>query len=117
LRKATVLKEGKMIFPHCDITTNAWERLAGLLPRAGLAEGEALFIEPCTSIHNCFMRFPIDVAFLNREGRVVALYHHLKPWRFSWIHLTAKGALEAPAGSLAKAGVIKGDVLTLCPSS
>ncbi|RZA08549.1 MAG: DUF192 domain-containing protein [Proteobacteria bacterium] len=106
-----------MLFPHCDITANAWERLVGLLPRAGLAEGEALYIEPCTSIHNFFMRFAIDVAFLNRQGRVVAIYHGLKPWRLSWIHFTAKGALEAPAGSLARAGVKKGDVLTICPSS
>lgn len=117
MRKTKVLKGEQVIFAACDVTTNAWERLVGLLPRTGLAEGEALYIQPSTSVHTFFMRFTMDAAFLNRQGRVVAVYHSMRPWRASGIHLSAIGVLEAPAGSLARAGVAKGDLLTLCPSS
>jgi uncharacterized membrane protein (UPF0127 family) len=107
----------RVILPECEVTTNAWERMKGLLPKSSLAEGEGLYLAPCTSVHTFFMRFAIDVAFLDRSGRVLALYDGLKPWRLSGFHLTAAGVLEAPAGSLARAGVVKGEVLTLCPST
>lgn len=106
---------GNVILGECRMTETAWERMRGLLPRSGLRAGEGLWIAPCTSIHTFFMGFTIDAAFLDRSGKVIALYHSLKPWRLSGIHLSAAGVLEAPAGALA--GLKKGEVLEICSSS
>jgi uncharacterized protein len=117
MKKAKVLRsDGRELLESCDATENAVERMVGLLPRAGLGANEALWISPCTSIHTFFMRFPIDVAFVDRKGRVVALYDSLPPWRHSWIHIMAAGAIEAPAGFFSKVGVKKGEVLQICLS-
>ena len=87
------------------------ERLRGLLGRAGMTEGEALVIEPCTSIHTFFMRFSIDAAFLDRAGRVVRAISNLRPWRATRIYPSAAMVVELPAGTLARTGTIEGDQL------
>lgn len=106
---------GKVILARCRVTENAWERMCGLLPRSELAEDEGLWIAPCPTIHTFFMRFAIDAAFLDRQGRVIALYDSLKPWRHSGLHWRAAGVLETGPGVLKRAGVKKGEVLEVCP--
>jgi len=88
------------------------ERMRGLLGRAGLEAGEALIIEPCSSIHTFFMRFPIDVAFLDAEGRVLRALCDLPPWRATRIYPRAKRVVELPAGTLAQTETYEGDLLT-----
>ena len=110
-------EDGREFLGRCLATESAYDRMRGLLGRTSLGEGEGLWLEPCTSIHMFFMRMPIDAAFLNRAGRIVALYENFRPWRHSWIHLTAVGVLETSAGSFARAGIKKGEVLRGCHSS
>lgn len=68
--------------------------------RSELAPGRALWIEPCNSIHMFFMRFAIDVLFLDRAGRVKRVMLRLKPWRVSPIVFGARTTVELPAGTL-----------------
>lgn len=76
------------------------DRTRGLLGRDDLPEGEALWLEPCSQVHTFFMAFPIDVLFLDREGRALRVVRDMKPWRISpWVWWAA-GALELAAGSL-----------------
>ena len=90
----------------------SWRRrLVGLLGRDGLAKGDGLLLCPCNSVHTFFMRFAIDVAFLDASGVVVALNHRLVPWRATRIHLRARTTLELPAGALEADGVRVGDRL------
>jgi len=84
-----------------------------LMFRRGLAPGEGLAITPCNSIHMFFMRFALDVVFLDREGVVVRVYRGIRPWRVSRIVRRARTAVELPVGTLAAAGVGVGDVLRL----
>ncbi len=89
-------------------------RLFGLIPRRSLGEEEALWLEPCAMIHMCFMSFPIDAAFLDREGRVLRVVSSLKPWRVSpWVP-GARGVLELPSGRCA-GRVGEGDLLEFRP--
>jgi uncharacterized membrane protein (UPF0127 family) len=60
-----------------------------------------------------FMRFPLDVAFIDGDGTVVRAYHGIRPWRMSRIVRGAKAAIELPAGALAASGVAAGSVLRL----
>jgi uncharacterized membrane protein (UPF0127 family) len=89
--------------------------MLGLMFRKGLAEGEALLIDPCSSVHTFFMRFPIDVLFLDKEGRVVKIAAGLKPYRAA-LGKGCKRVLEMAAGGAAGAGVQVGDQLTFADS-
>jgi uncharacterized membrane protein (UPF0127 family) len=88
-------------------------RKRGLLGRESLDSGEGLYLVPCQWIHMFGMRFPIDVAFLDREGRILAIQHSLKPNRVSRLVWRADGALELPAGTLEASGTQIGDVIEL----
>jgi uncharacterized membrane protein (UPF0127 family) len=88
-------------------------RLVGLLGRERLDPGEGLWIEPCSSVHTWFMRFPLDVLFLDREGVVVAVHPDLPPFRTTPIHRRARAALELPVGTLAATGTLPGDRVSL----
>jgi uncharacterized membrane protein (UPF0127 family) len=72
-----------------------------------------MYIVPTQWIHTFRMRFPIDVAFLARDGRVLAVHHHLKPNRLSRIVLRAEGALELSAGRLRATDTEVGDKIRL----
>ena len=73
-------------------------RTKGLLGRKGLAEGCALVIEPAAQVHTLGMRFPIDVVFCDRDGRVLRIYRGLAPWRITgWVR-GARYAVELAAG-------------------
>ena len=86
-------------------------RLRGMLARPAPAAGEGLLLTPCRSAHMYGMRFPLDIAFLNANRAVVAVYHSLPPGsRTSW-HRSALYALELPAGTLVRSGTAVGDVL------
>ena len=87
------------------------DRLVGLLGRRGLDPGEALHITPCNSIHTFFMRFPIDVLFLEADGTVVKLFSNLKPWRATSLYPKAQSVLELPAGTLKARPTEVGDVV------
>ena len=86
-------------------------RMVGLLSSKGLGDGEALWIQPCNSIHTWFMRFTIDALFLDKENRVVKSVERMRPWRLTWIAPKAIGVLELPAGHIEKTGTKVGDVL------
>ena len=87
-------------------------RLFGLLGRRPLAAGEALLIEPCGSVHTVGMRYAIDLALLDAQGRVVATRSELKPLRLAAAR-GAKRALELPAHSLGMLRITPGTRLTL----
>ena len=75
-------------------------RLRGLMFRNHPLKDEGLWISPCNSIHMCFMNFPIDVVFLNKENQVVKLVSDLKPWKFITPVSGAHSVLELPIGSI-----------------
>ncbi|MHB8171474.1 MAG: DUF192 domain-containing protein [Thermincolia bacterium] len=88
-------------------------RLVGLLNRKKLAPGEGLLIKPCQAIHTCFMRFAIDVVFLDRDGWVVGIVEEIKPFRFSSFFKEAVMALELPKATVKKTNTQIGDCLEI----
>ncbi|HEX5386806.1 MAG TPA: DUF192 domain-containing protein [Gemmatimonadales bacterium] len=90
-----------------------WARLRGQLGRPAPARGEGLVLSPCRSVHMYGMPYPLDVAFLDREGRVVASYRPLAPGRRSRWHRAAACAVELPAGTLDATGTANGDPIVL----
>lgn len=80
-------------------------RLSGLMFSRSLPEGDALLIPRCPSVHTCFMRYPIDVVYLDADGVIVRLVNDLKPWRASLGGRGAAHALELAAGSIERLGL------------
>ena len=89
-----------------EVARTSWSRFIGLMGRADLPAGRALWIEPCNSIHMFFMRFAIDVLFLDRDGVVKRVLLRLRPWRVSPIVFGARTVVELPAGTLADRSLV-----------
>jgi len=78
-----------------------------------LPDGGGLVIEPCNSIHMFFMRYPLDIVFLSKEGKVVFMYRGIKPWRMGRIVRGARLAIELPEGSINRSDTQVGDSITM----
>ena len=111
-----VERTGAQVAARIERAETFWSRLVGLLGRARLDDDAGLLIVPCNSVHTFFMRFPIDVAFLDRNGLVIRAIADLKPWRATRIHARAHSTLELNSGALARAGVREGDRLVESPT-
>lgn len=92
-----------------SVADTALKRLKGLLGRGDFKYGEALLIKPCNSIHTFFMRFSIDVLFIDRENKVIKILTHLKPFRISGVYFNSSFAIECPAGVLSQSATALGD--------
>src|ERR1700758_3671915 len=88
---------GAEVCARCEIAESLFARMRGLLGRNELPAGHGMLINPAPSVITYFMRFPIDVVFLDREWRVVKVVHRLGPWRVAGAR-HAVAALELPAG-------------------
>jgi uncharacterized membrane protein (UPF0127 family) len=84
--------------------------MRGLLGRASLPEGEGILLRPAGSIHTFFMRFPIDVVFLDEDDVVVGIEPELAPWRTAG-RRGAKKVVELASGECVRRGVELGDRL------
>lgn len=89
-------------------------RRQGLLGRDSLPDGHALIIAPSNAVHTFFMRFPIDILFVRRDGVVLKARSAVGPWRMA-ASLRAFAVIELAAGSLAKSNTAAGDSLILRP--
>jgi uncharacterized membrane protein (UPF0127 family) len=104
-------QNGATVCERCTVADTMFGRMRGLLGRKGLPSGEGLLLQPCPSVQTFFMRFPIDVVFLDSHGTVLKVVERLKPWR-SAARRRAYATLELPAGEAARVGIAVGDRLT-----
>jgi uncharacterized protein len=106
-----LVSDGRVVCERCAVADSFVTRLRGLLGRRELPREEGLLINPSSSIHTWFMRFPIDIVFLDRDLRVVAVAADVRPWRLRW-RRGARQVLELAAGEAAARGIGVGDRLT-----
>ena len=102
---------GTVVASRTERAETHWARLMGLMGRRSLPEDSALLITPCSSVQTFFMRFAIDVVFLDGDGQVVKVVAALKPYRVAFGGWGARCALELPAGAASRCGVAVGDRL------
>lgn len=87
-------------------------RAKGLLGRDAIARNEALWINPCTSIHTVWMKFRIDAAFVDQDLKVRAVYHGLAPWRLAMpLKFGVRSVIELAPGVLKETNTEVGDQL------
>ena len=95
------------------IANNFWTRFKGLMGSAPLEKGEALLISPSNSVHTHFMRYALDILYINNNYQVVAMDEKMKPWRMGRIHRQARHVLELPAGVIEATRTSIGDQLEI----
>jgi len=103
-------RTGQAVAEAVELAVTSASRRRGLLGRDGLEPGAALVIAPCNSIHMFFMRFAIDVVYVDRAGRVRKIVRGLRPWRIS-AAMSAYAVIELGAGSLDGCDIERGDRL------
>ncbi len=95
-----------------DTADTSAERRTGLLKHSKLDAGAGLWIIPCESVHTFFMKFAIDLIYIDRKRRVRGIVRALRPWRMS-LCLRAHSVLELPPGTIDRSNTQKGDELEL----
>jgi uncharacterized membrane protein (UPF0127 family) len=95
-----------------EVADTSAKRRTGLLKHEKLEPGEGLWIVPCESVHTFFMKFPIDLLYLDRHHKVRKARSAVRPWRLSAC-LLAHSVLELPAGTVKQSGTQAGDELVI----
>lgn len=109
-RIVLVGEKGQAVCERCEIADGFFSRGRGLLGRKRLPRGHGLLIKPTWSVHTWFMRFPIDVVFLDRQLRILKVSSHVGPWRAA-SRFGARSALELAAGECDRLDLAVGDRL------
>lgn len=92
--------------PFLEILTadTFWTRLAGLMFRKKLPPSTGLLLAPCNSVHMCFMRFSIDVVYLDKDFIIIKVVKNLRPWIGLSLCNKAWATLEMNAGEAERYG-------------
>jgi len=101
---------GTVIAECAEVARSVAARTRGLMLRR--FEGfDGLVLEPCSSIHMCFMLMPIDVIFFDNRRAIMKMVPALAPWRLFCGSWRAAGVLELPVGVIARSQSRTGDQL------
>lgn len=93
------LSQDTILLENIKIADSFFTRLKGLLGRTELLQGEGLIIKPCNSVHTIGMKFPIDVAFVDKNHIVNHIIIKMNSGKFSPIIKKAAYVIEARAGT------------------
>jgi len=110
--KVINLSKNTLLADKAGLANTFSKRLIGLLSRRSLEKGEGLILSPSNCIHSFFMRFTIDVIFLDKNSAVVGVLLSFKPFRFSPIYFNASSAIEVPEFTISSTHTQPGDKIT-----
>ena len=108
VRNAT---RGTVLANRVVVAASLARRLRGLIGTDMLRPEQGMLLTPCRRVHSFFMRYPLDLVFLNEQGRVVRTVRDFAPRRISPFVADASAVLELRAGALADTPVAPGDLL------
>ena len=107
-------RTGRRVATEVCLAGGAWGSFKGLMLRKSIPDGYGLLFRPAKGIHTHFMRFPIDLIFLDRDNRVTKVRGTMVPWRLDFT--VAAAVIEANAGAALRGDVRVGDVLRFEPT-
>jgi uncharacterized protein len=94
-----------------EVAETASQKVKGLLGREGLEDGQGLLFKGAGSLHTLFMRFPIDIIYTDKQGKVVKVAKAVRPFKLVAAPLRCYFALELPAGAITASDTQVGDYL------
>lgn len=104
--------KGTTIATDVSFADTPIKRMKGLLGRKVFATGEALVIKPCSAVHTYFMRFPIDLLFVDKDNKVIQTVPSLGSFRLTKIYFKANLVIELPSGTIKDSLTAIGDTLS-----
>jgi uncharacterized protein len=113
--KVTNLTRQSVLADLLEVADRGATRRKGLLGRKSLPFGEGLWIIPCESVHTFWMKFPIDLIYLDRNKKVKKVRSDVHPWRMSAC-LSAHSVLELASGTVLRTQTRRGDKLEFLPA-
>ncbi|MFZ0995195.1 MAG: DUF192 domain-containing protein [Candidatus Dormiibacterota bacterium] len=106
--------DGSVVAREVTVADRFGSRLMGLMGRGQVGPDEGLWLLPCNSVHMFFMRTPLDIAYLDRQQRVVRCVPEMREWRVKLLPVPhAHSALELAPGTLSRHGIKEGDQLEM----
>jgi uncharacterized protein len=97
--------EEKKIIDNAKIAKSFFDRTLGLMFKKNIDFNSGLLIKDCNWIHTFFMRFPIDVIYIDKNNKIIDIQKNLKPWTFAKPRFKSKHVLELKGGFLDKFSV------------
>ncbi len=103
-------RNNKIVFSKAYEAKSFFLKLRGLMFKKTLTNDEALIFYKTSSIHTCFMRFPLDIIFLDINRKIIRIVESLGAWRMVY----CKGAyctIETAAGTVSLKDIRVNDIL------
>ncbi|HXH66335.1 MAG TPA: DUF192 domain-containing protein [Candidatus Limnocylindrales bacterium] len=107
--RVTNATRGTVVGQRIRVAENGLTRIVGLLGERELQPGDGLLIVPSQGVHTLGMQFPIDIAILDNDWKVIAIRRNLRPFRMTRVFWKAAAALELPSGMLEATSTLVGD--------
>ncbi len=101
----------KIILSNLYVADTFFSRAIGLLGKESLPPGSGILLSPCNQIHTFFMKFPIDVIFIDGHGKVIKVYNALPPWRITSLLWRSRSVIEMMSDG--RCEINEGDVLAI----
>ena len=108
-------RTGAVLAQNAEDAKGIWGSFKGLMMKSSIPAAYGLVFRPAMGIHTCFMRFPIDLIYFDKQNRVTKIKPAMRPWRVDFT--SAAGVIEMNPGSASAAGLEKGDTLEFRPAS
>jgi uncharacterized membrane protein (UPF0127 family) len=107
----------KVLADKVELAETFWRRFLGLMFRRNFRKGQALLFKLAKSgrygVHMFFVRFPIDLLYLNQDFVVVDIRRELGPWRIHRPKVKANYIIELPTGTISRTRTKIGHKLAL----
>jgi uncharacterized membrane protein (UPF0127 family) len=115
MRRIRVVNQtrGTAVGESVELASTSLTRLWGLLGRRGMEAGGGLWITPSSGVHTMGMRFSIDVLGLDKDMRVIKVWHDLAPYRVTSVSMKMRSVIELAAGQIRERQIEVGDVLAI----
>ena len=107
------LTRNTVVAHEVRVAQNFVERMRGLIGSKPLTEGEGFFIPLCQGIHTLGMGYPIDVLYLDGEGRIIVAFKDMVPNRLGSVSFKTQSVLELPQGAINRSRSRVGDLIDL----
>jgi uncharacterized membrane protein (UPF0127 family) len=117
MRASAITDQGELVATRVKIAKSFGARLVGLLNMTHMNDQDGLWLQPGGSIHTFAMRFPVDILFLDRDGRLLLYRHAVKPWRVALAPPRTRYVLELAAGRIRKLSCSASHVSLTAPTS
>lgn len=115
--RATNSTRGTLVGDCIRVAETGLTRVVGLLGERDLLPGDGLLILPSQGVHTWGMKFPIDIAVLDGEWKVIAIRRNMRPFRITGLFWNAAAVLELPSGVMDSTSTVVGDAIEFSHTS